>query len=158
MKNLTCCLTLLLVACLSFILNLVVSVQFQGLSAPPKSEANPDQVEYELFAYRLSTGNGYTWDSGEATACRPPGTSFTILPVYCLFGRSFTIARIWICLLAALTCLATGWIAWQIGGPLSGIAATACLAALPRSFLLLNAFSQRDPIRSVAYPGLRSFL
>ena len=136
---------LLLVAGLSFLMNLLVSFHFQGLNAPPKSEANPDQVEYELFAYQLSTGRGYTWPSGDVTACRPPGTSLTLLPVYFLFGRSFMIARIWICLLAALTCLATGWLAWQVGGPAAAIAASACLALYPGHFYYSMHFLSEIP-------------
>ncbi len=138
-------LMLLLVAGLSFLLNLLVSFHFQGLNAPPKSEANPDQVEYELFAYQLSTGRGYTWPSGEVTACRPPGTSLTLLPVYFLFGRSFMVARIWICLLAAVTCLATGWLARQIGGPGAAIAASACLAFYPGHFYYSMHFLSEIP-------------
>jgi 4-amino-4-deoxy-L-arabinose transferase-like glycosyltransferase len=144
-KHFRCYLTLSLVACLSFLLNLLVSFQFQGLNAPPKSEANPDQVEYELFAYQLSTGCGYTWPSGEVTACRPPGTSLTLLPVYFLFGRSFIIARIWFCFLAALTCLETGWLAWQIGGPAAALAAAAFLALYPGHFYYSMHFLSEVP-------------
>ncbi len=145
MKSSKCCWILLLVALISFLLNLLLSIHFQGLQAPPKSEANPDQVEYELFAHQLSIGLGYTWPSGEVTACRPPGTSLTLLPVYILFGRSFAIGRIWFCLLAALTCLATGWLAWQVGGPVAAIGATACLALYPGHFYYSMHFLSEVP-------------
>jgi len=144
-KNWKYYLMLLTVASLSFLLNLLLSAQFQGLSSPPKSEANPDQVEYELFAYQLSNGRGYTWPSGEITACRPPGTSFTLLPVYSLFGRSFALGRIWFCLLAALTCLTTGWLTWQISGPAAATAAAACLACYPGHFYYSMHFLSEIP-------------
>ncbi len=145
MKSSNCWRILWLVASISFLLNLLLSIYFQGLNAPPKSEANPDQVEYELFAHQLSTGLGYTWPSGEVTACRPPGTSLTLLPVYILFGRSFMIARIWFCLLAAVTCLATGWLAWQMDGPLAAIAAAASLALYPGHFYYSMHFLSEIP-------------
>lgn len=138
-------LILLTVTSLSFLFDLLLSAHFQGLDAPPKSEANPDQVEYELFAYQLSHGRGYTWPSGEITACRPPGTSFTLLPVYFLFGRSFAIGRIWFCFLAALTCLATGWLTWQISGSAAATAATACLACYPGHFYYSMHFLSEIP-------------
>src|ERR671924_1661172 len=67
------CLTLIFV--LAFALRIGVTITFQGLSSPPKYEAQPDQVEYEQLAFNLSTGRGYSTPTGRLTAHRPPGTS-----------------------------------------------------------------------------------
>ena len=135
----------LLVAFSSFFLNLLLCIKFQGLSSPPKAEANPDQVEYELFAYQMSEGRGFTWPTGEVTACRPPGTSFTLLPVYWLFGRSFSIGRLWFCLLTTVTCIATGWIAWQVCGPVAALFAMAFLGFYPGHFYYSMHFLSEIP-------------
>ena len=98
-----------LIFALALALRLGVTGLLQGLDSPPRAEANPDQVEYERFGWRLAHGQGYTWETGEPTAARPPGTALVLVPVYQWFGHSFRVGRLWFCLLSALTCLATAW-------------------------------------------------
>lgn len=94
-----------------FALRVGVTAKFQGIGAPPDAESNPDQVEYENFAWRLASGHGYTKPDGTPTAIRPPGTSAALLPVYWLCGHDFFAARIWFATLSALSCLFTSVIA-----------------------------------------------
>ncbi len=107
---------------------------FVGLNAPPKVEANPDQLDYDVFAWRMATGKGYSWENGQPTAARPPGTSFTLLPVYWLFGHSYLAARLWFCLLSALTCTAIAWAATYSFGPAVALLAALGLAIYPGHF------------------------
>lgn len=102
-----------------------------GLAAPPKGDANPDQLDYELFAYHLTTGDGFVLEPGTPSACRPPGTSFILAPVYAIFGRSFVAGRIWFCLLSAACCPLAGWIAHRLVGPRTGLLAAVWLALYP---------------------------
>jgi 4-amino-4-deoxy-L-arabinose transferase-like glycosyltransferase len=111
-----------------------ITAKFQGLNSPPKKEANPDQMDYENFAYTLSVGEGYCLTPGTPSACRPPGTSFTLLPVYLVFGRSYLAARLWWCVLSALTCVATGWLAARCFGSRFAVPAALCLAFYPGHF------------------------
>ncbi len=104
---------------------------FVGLDAPPDAAANPDQLDYELFAWRMSQGEGFTLQDGTPTARRPPGTSLVLLPVYAVFGRNFAAGRLWFCLLSAATCLAVGWVGREAFGPLTGLIAATGLAAYP---------------------------
>jgi 4-amino-4-deoxy-L-arabinose transferase-like glycosyltransferase len=136
---------ILAVAALSFSWNVLLTASFERLNSPPKAEANPDQVEYELFAYRMSAGKGFSLPSGEATACRPPGTSLTLLPVYLLFGRSFFLGRLWFCLLAATTCLATAWIAKQAFGSKEAVWSALWLAFYPGHFYYALHFLSETP-------------
>jgi 4-amino-4-deoxy-L-arabinose transferase-like glycosyltransferase len=102
-----------------------------GLSAPPKGAANPDQLDYELFAANLAAGHGYVLEVGKPTACRAPGTSFALYPVYLLFGRDFFMARIWFALLSALCVPITGRIAARLHSPQAGWLAAAWLCCYP---------------------------
>ena len=122
-----------------------VTWKFQGLSAPPKAEANPDQVDYEWFAYQMSIGHGYAFAADTPTACRPPGTSFTMLPIYLLFGHSYLAARLWFCFLSSLTVLVTAWVGTLLFGKRVGFFAGALLAVYPGHFYYAMHFLSEVP-------------
>lgn len=122
---------LLALFALAWIIRLGAASLFVGLDAPPDAEGNPDQVDYEQFAWSLASGNGYTLVNGEPTARRPPGTSLALAPVYCLFGRNHAAGRIWFTFLSAITCLLTAALGVRIGGSGLGLAAGTWLALYP---------------------------
>ena len=130
---------------MALILRLSLAITFQGLSSPPSYSAQPDQIEYEQLAYHLSTGGGYTTPSGRPTAHRPPGTSFVLLPLYVVFGRSFAAGRIFFCLLSAATCLATAWLARQCYGTGVALVSAAWLALYPGHFYHSMHFESEVP-------------
>jgi 4-amino-4-deoxy-L-arabinose transferase-like glycosyltransferase len=130
---------------LALALRLGAAAAFQGLNRPPNFSAAPDQIDYELLAYNLSTGAGFTIPAGTPTARRAPGTSFTLLPVYAVTGRSFAWGRIWFALLSAMTCLATAWIARQCFGRPTAVVAAAWLACYPGHFYYAMHFVSEVP-------------
>jgi 4-amino-4-deoxy-L-arabinose transferase-like glycosyltransferase len=130
---------------LAFALRVGVTAKFQGLHAEPKAEANPDQVEYEGFAYHLSVGDGYRLDPAVPSACRAPGTSFTLLPIYLIFGHSYLAARLWWCGLSALTCVATGWLAARCFGGRFAVPAALWLTFYPGHFYYVMHFLSETP-------------
>jgi 4-amino-4-deoxy-L-arabinose transferase-like glycosyltransferase len=137
--------SLVAIAAGAFLLRLVITQRFQGLASGPDASSNPDQVDYELFGWRLADGAGYTLDSGVATARRPPGTSFALLLPYLLFGHSWFAARVWFCLLSAATCAVTGLIATEAFGALTGLIAAAALALDPAHFYYSQHFLSEVP-------------
>ncbi len=110
------------------------TARFQGLSSPPDVAANPDSREYELIAYNLSAGGGYSFQPSIPTAARPPGTSLTLLLPYSVFGRSFLAAHTWIIFLSSATCLIAVWLGSQLAGRSVGWMAGAWLALYPGHF------------------------
>jgi len=112
-------------------LRLGLAAKYVGLDSPPDFDANPDQIDYEMLAHRVSSGAGYTLADGSPTARRSPGTSWTLAPIYAVTGRSFIAGRIWFCLISAATCLAVAWIAVQIAGRGAAVASAALLAIYP---------------------------
>lgn len=95
----------MLITLLAWALRLGMTAFFIGLTAAPDPRDGLDQMDYDLFAYRLSIGEGYTLEDGTPTARRAPGTSLILLPIYLLCGRSYLAAHVWITFLSALTCL-----------------------------------------------------
>lgn len=136
---------LALVFALALAIRVGMTAKFQGLTAPPKGEANPDQIEYEAFAYHLAVGEGYCLQPGTPSACRAPGTSLTLLPIYLVFGRSYLAARLWWCTLSALTCVAAGWLAARCFGARLAVPAAAWLALYPGHFYYVMHFLSETP-------------
>jgi hypothetical protein len=146
---------LLAVFLLAFAVRVGVTAKFQGLRAPPKESANPDQVEYEGFAYNLSVGRGYCLEPGVPSACRSPGTSFSLLPVYLPLswsGRTdhdlpdrWLVARLWWCGLSAVTCVAAGWLAARCFGSRFALPAALWLAIYPGHFYYAMHFLSETP-------------
>ncbi len=104
---------LILIFLVAFTARLALTHQFVGLNSPPDANANSDQIDYELLAYHMVTGQGYTvvpGPPGSPTASRTPGTSLTLAPIYAAFGRSFIAGRVWFCALSAFTCLLVAWL------------------------------------------------
>jgi 4-amino-4-deoxy-L-arabinose transferase-like glycosyltransferase len=116
----------------ALLVRLGLAAAFVGLAAPPKGDANPDQLDYELFAYNLSTGHEFI--------------SFVLAPVYALFGRSFLAGRVWFCLLSAACCPVAGWIATRLAGPRTGLLAAAWLAVYPGQAYYAVHFLSETPI------------
>lgn len=138
-------LVLIAIAVVAFALRVAVAAKFQGLSAPPDAESNPDQLDYELFAWRVANGEGYTLPDGTPTARRPPGTSMTLLPVYALFGRDWAAARLWFAALSAASCLLAGLLAGQLFGGAAALLAALAVAFLPGHFYYSMHFLSEVP-------------
>jgi len=129
----------------AFAFRIFVTVRFIGIKAPPKHSAAPDQTDYELYAYRLSQGWGYTGADGQYTAKKPPGTSLSLTPVYCILGRSFFAARIWFCLLSAATCLAVFVLGSQLRDARVALISAGWFAVYPGSFAYCLHFLSEVP-------------
>lgn len=127
-------LVLFFIVVVALVIRISVVAYFQGLNVVPDGEAQPDQLDYEAFAYQLSSGHGYTLPSGEPSARRPPGTSFVLAPIYMLVGRSYAAGRIWFCLLSAATCAAAFWVGTKLFDVRAGIISALCLAVTPAHF------------------------
>lgn len=105
-----------------------------GLTSPLTRDDGLDELDYELFAYQLSVGNGYVLEDGTPTARRAPGTSLFILPIYLLFGRSLGAARAWFAFLSALNGVAAAWVVRPKGGPAVALVTAAAMAFDPGMF------------------------
>ncbi|MCE9591356.1 MAG: glycosyltransferase family 39 protein [Planctomycetes bacterium] len=138
-------LALTAITLLAFTLRVACAAKFVGLHAPPIASANPDQLDYELFAYRLSIGQGYTFEDGTPTASRTPGTSIALLPAYLVTDRSFAAGRVWFALISAVTCALTAWAIRPWVSQRVALAAAAMLAVYPGHFYYAMHFLSEVP-------------
>jgi 4-amino-4-deoxy-L-arabinose transferase-like glycosyltransferase len=129
---------------LALVLRIGMTSAFVGLGTPPKEAAGGlDVVDYEGFAWRMVEGHGYVLADGTPTARRSPGTSFSLVPVYALFGRSYTTAHLWFCLLSALTCAGTVWLARMVTSREAAALAGLWLALYPgHAYVSMHFFSE----------------
>ncbi|MFK7821347.1 MAG: ArnT family glycosyltransferase [Planctomycetaceae bacterium] len=130
MNNQNYQLSLLAIFLVAVAIRVSLAAGFVGLGSPPDADAQPDQIEYEALAWKPLAGEGYSWH-GIPTARRMPGTSFSLMPVYAVFGRSYAAGRIWFCLMSAATCLAAASLATQLADRRTGVTAGAALAIYP---------------------------
>ncbi len=140
---------LFVIALLAFALRVAVAAKFQGLAAPPDAASNPDQLDYEAFAWSVADGHGYALADGTRTARRPPGTSVALLPVYWLCGRDFAAARIWFAALSALSCLFSGLLAGELFGRRAALLAALAVALLPGHFYYAQQFLSEVPYGAI---------
>lgn len=123
-----------LISLLGLGIRLAAVALFVGFGEPPKNSANPDQTDYEMFAWEMVAGQGFAYSDGTLTGCRPPGTCFTLAAIYSVFGRSYAVARLMMCLMGAATIALAGFTAKRVFGPASGVWAALLLAIYPGHF------------------------
>ncbi|MEM1211664.1 MAG: glycosyltransferase family 39 protein [Planctomycetota bacterium] len=103
---------------LAFAVRVAMASAFVGLGAPPDANANIDQVDFEIIAWHLAQGHGFTVDGSTPTARRALGAPLIFAPVYLITGqRDFGILRLWIIALSAATCVLTALIARRLAPP-----------------------------------------
>jgi 4-amino-4-deoxy-L-arabinose transferase-like glycosyltransferase len=129
----------------AFGLRVVLVMISQGLDSPQRLEANPDAYEYELFAAHVVDGTGYRLDPNKATSQRPPGTSFLLIPVYAVFGHSLVAARLWFCILSALTVPVLMMMGRDLFNPRIGILAGGWLCFTPAHWYYVFHFLSEMP-------------
>lgn len=138
-------LAVLLMTLLALAVRVAMTERFVGLTAPPDANAQPDQLDYELFAWRIASGQGMTLDDGTPTARRAPGTSLVLAPVYALRGRDVAAGRFWFCVVSALACVAAAWAARALRDPLAGLLAAAMVALYPNHAYYAMHFLSESP-------------
>ncbi len=136
--------TLVAIVLLALTIRLMLTSRFVGLDSPPDADAGGlDVVDYEGLAWRTVSGDGYVLETGEPTARRSPGTSFTLVPIYLVFGHSYLAAHVWFCMLSSLTCAALYAFGRAAGQAHIGLLAALLLAVYPpHAYLAMHFFSE----------------
>ncbi|MDZ4814886.1 MAG: glycosyltransferase family 39 protein [Verrucomicrobiota bacterium] len=129
---------LMILVILGFFIRLGLGFK-QGLFDAPKPGS--DQADYETLAYNLYNGKGYRGPSPDVTdpeprtARVPPGTSVTWAALYCLFGRSFAMIRIFHCVLSAVTVILVYYVGKEAFSRVVGLAGALIFTFWPMSLL-----------------------
>ena len=76
--------------------------------------AGADAVEFNDLALNLDAGKGYAVTPGHPTAFRAPGFPLFVAGLYRISYQNYPLAYVSLCIVGALTCLATYLLAWQL--------------------------------------------
>ena len=115
------------------------------------ASAQPDQLDYECLAFRLSQGKGYSLADNKPD-CLPYTGHVTfsrtgLRRIRRPFSRPGESGSRF---LSALTCLGTAAAAWQLSDKLSCIAGRSLVGGLSRTLLLLHALQKTSTMRLCA--------
>jgi hypothetical protein len=80
-------------------------------AAPTLSQMGLDAVQYNMFGANVASGRGYSWEDGTLTSFCAPGFPLLLAGIYALFGQKYVLVYAALCLLGALACLLTYFIA-----------------------------------------------
>ena len=85
----------------------------RDVSVGPVGPVSNDDVDFNLLAIHLAEGEGYCIESGNPTSFRAPGFPFVLAGLYSLAGPNPTLAYILFCVLGAITCVLTYFLALE---------------------------------------------
>jgi len=90
-----------------------------------------DDVRYDVLAWHLAQGKGYTNYLGTAEAKDPPLLPIALAPVYILFGHSYQAARVFLIVLGCISVAALYGLAAQLFDRRVAVATGALAAVYP---------------------------
>ena len=106
---------LALVTLLAFGIRFAAVVSLRHGDAPPdKRTTGADGVEYNILGLHLAEGFGYTINAGQPTSFRAPGFPFFLAAIYRFFPANYAMVYICLCLMGAISCVFTYYIANQV--------------------------------------------
>lgn len=139
---------LLWMAAAAFLVRLALALALtHDLGEPPTGPATADTYEFNALAENVAQGHGFANHAGRLTSFRAPGFPYFLGAFYMLVGPNYLLARLLFCVLGALACVFTYFIAREVlpesGARLAGWLSVfylghACLAA---DFLSENLFT-----------------
>jgi 4-amino-4-deoxy-L-arabinose transferase-like glycosyltransferase len=86
----------------------------RNIHKPPGTEGGADAIEFNSLALHLASGVGYCLRAGHPTSFRAPGFPLFLGAVYSVSYGNYPLAYLSLCLIGALTCVVTYFIAAQL--------------------------------------------
>jgi len=127
----------------AFVLRLVLVLALRDLHVGPVGIASADDVEFNRLAQSVADGNGYVSDQGTPTSFRAPGWPLLLAGLYILFGHSYPMVYMVLCLLGALGCTLTWWLARSlVSEDLARLAGLLAAVYLPQAYFSCSFLSE----------------
>jgi 4-amino-4-deoxy-L-arabinose transferase-like glycosyltransferase len=105
-------------------------------------QAGSDAVEYDRIGQNLAKGNGYAITPGHPTSLRDPGFPFLLAGIYTLSFKNYYLVYMAQCLMGALTCLLTYFLARMLlpefQARIASLLAAVCFGSIYYDTLLLS--------------------
>ncbi len=98
----------------AFLVRFAAALLLRNVHAGPGSQTGADGIEYNALGLQLTRGHGYALTPGHPTSFRAPGYPFSLAAIYYIFGEQFVVTYLVSCLIGALTCLFTYFLAREL--------------------------------------------
>ncbi len=106
---------LLLVGVAAFLIRLGAVLAMREIDGGPQGAPSNDDVAFNNLAEHVARGDGYVGNGGNPTAFRAPGYPFFLAGVYvATAGPHYPLAYLTFCLLGALACILTYFLAREL--------------------------------------------
>ena len=98
----------------AFAVRLGLVLVLRDLHVGPVGVSSADDVEFNRLALNLARGAGYVGDKGDPTSFRAPGWPLFLAAFYAVFGPSYPMVYVLLCVLGALGCVLTYLLAREL--------------------------------------------
>ena len=95
----------------AFIVRLAFVLWLRDIHEFPRGPLSLDDYEFHLLASNVATGEGYVYERGRPTSFRAPGFPLFLAALYVVAGLNSPLAYVCFCLLGALSCVLTYFLA-----------------------------------------------
>ena len=109
----------------------------------PSHRLGADGVDYDQLARQIALGHGYVWSPGNPTSFRAPGFPLFLAGLYRTLGFHYPPAYASFCILGALSCLLTYFLAREFVGEFAARAAGVLAAVYcPHVYMATSFYSE----------------
>lgn len=98
----------------SFAIRAAVVLALRDIHTGPHGISSADDVEFNNLALRVSEGKGYVGDQGQLTSFRAPGWPLFLAALYWIAGPCVPLVYAILCMLGALSCAFTYFLAHEL--------------------------------------------
>ena len=102
------------VAATAFLARLAFLLAVGDLWTGPSGPPSADPVEFNALAIRVAQGDGYVNTEGQPTSFRAPGFPLFVAAIYGMIGQAYPLVYGTFCLLGALACVFTYFLAREL--------------------------------------------
>jgi 4-amino-4-deoxy-L-arabinose transferase-like glycosyltransferase len=136
---------LTLVALLALILRGGAVVSLRHIHAPPdRRTTGADGVEYNLLGLHMAQGLGYCVDVGHLTSFRAPGFPLFLALIYSLSPANYPAVYVCLCIMGAISCIATYYLARAMLSERGARAAAVLCAVYPPYIYFASCFDSEN--------------
>ena len=128
----------------SFVIRVLAVETMRDWNAGPALSHGADGVEYDALARQVVSKCEYSLRLGRPTSFRAPGFPLALSLVYATFGLSYPVARLFLCLLGAASCVATYLLARELMAEGWARAAAVLSALYPPHVLFATRFESEN--------------
>lgn len=127
----------------AFALRMALVLTLRDLHQGPVGVSSADDVQFDLFARQIAAGQGLSYSNGAPTSFRAPGWPFVLAGLYSIFGISYPLVYVLLCLLGASACVLAWLLARELTSePVARLAGVLTALYLPHVYFSAGLLSE----------------